>query len=125
MMDKSEKAAFERSSERRQRENEASRLATEIPGLTRLKMAVVETRGLGASKYTRVIVVASAPALFVLPCGDHNCKDGGYDLTTSALYALRAGQRTFATHDSCGGMVGSAPCRRSIDVTFSAEYAGG
>jgi hypothetical protein len=123
MFEKQRAAATQRSAERRRREDDATRLKKEVPGLLHLRIAVTETGGLGASKHSRHIMVPTAPALFVFTCGNEQCRDGGHDVTTSALYSLRGLRTTFTEHHECDGNVGSATCKRSIDAVFFAEYS--
>lgn len=115
-------AAAERSVERRRREQEAARLASEVPGLKSLRIEVVEHLPTGSSKYVKLVVVAHAPALFVLPCGDRDCNDGGHDLTREVMWALRARQNELSGESSCQGSVRSGNCPRLISYRLSAEY---
>src|SRR6186713_2459061 len=67
-----------RMAERRKRETEAPRLATMVPTLEKLRLEVQEhssSISRPEHTHTRHVVVASAPALFVLPCHDTQCKD--------------------------------------------------
>jgi hypothetical protein len=118
-------AAALRAAERRERENAAPRLASEVPDLVSLRLEVEEKSGTssaGQPKYTRFIVVASAPALFLLPCGDANCVDGGHDITSFVMSALRARKPRFAGEDECRGSVGTSFCSRVLSFSASAEY---
>jgi hypothetical protein len=117
--------AAQRFAERRQREDEAPRLTAEVPQLTDLKLEIDEHRAGGAvaeAPHIRRIVVERAPALFVLPCGDAACKDGGHDVTSTILRALRAGETRFEGEDVCNGMVGTAPCSRVLRYVATATY---
>jgi hypothetical protein len=69
------------------------------------------------------VVVASAPALFILPCGDAMCQEGGYDITRVLMAALRRRLPRCEGNETCSGMSGSAQCGRSIDYLLTAEYA--
>ena len=69
------------------------------------------------------MVVARAPALFILPCGDGSCQDGGYDITRTLMAALRRQLTSCEGNDTCSGMSGSTQCGRSITYQLSAEYA--
>jgi hypothetical protein len=67
------RAAAERSSERRRREDEAPRLAAVIPELESLRLEVSEKRGdigVAEASHIRRVVVDHAPALFLIPCGE-------------------------------------------------------
>jgi hypothetical protein len=118
-------AAALRSAERRERENAAPRLSSEVPGLSSLRLEVEEKSGTSSSvqpKYTRFIVVSSAPALFLLPCGDSNCTDGGHDVTSAVMNALRAHKTQFGGEDECRGSVGTSFCARVLHFQAAAEY---
>lgn len=114
-----------RTAERRQREDEAPRLAVTIPGLQGLRLEVLEhSSSVSHPEYTHVrhVVVANAPALFVVPCHDKECKEGGHDLTQEILAALRLRNARFQGEDVCRGMVGSAGCSRVLGYVAVATY---
>jgi hypothetical protein len=116
-----------RTAERRQREDEAPRLAAMIPGLQGLRLEVLEHSSSIArpeSAHVRHVVVANAPALFVMPCHDTQCKDGGHDLTHEILAALRRRNARFEGEDACRGTVGSAGCSRTLGYVAVATYQG-
>ncbi len=117
------RAAAQRSAERRKREDEAPRLSAQVPALTSMRIEVVERVPNGTTKYVKLVVVARAPALFVMPCGDPACQDGGHDITTAVMSALRSRREDYAGESACGGMTGTAPCTRTIDYCIRAEYA--
>jgi hypothetical protein len=121
--DKERSSATQRSVDRRRREDDSPRLMKEVPSLRRLRISVTEGSALSTHKHMRHIIVPSAPALFLFPCGDKWCENGGYDLTSSILYALRSLRTTFVEHHTCDGSVGSATCRRTLDLELFAEYA--
>src|SRR6201995_5963313 len=80
--------AAERAQARRELENSAPRPATEVPTLLTLKLDLEEHEGTSRrpeQNHIRHIVVASAPALFMVPCGDSRCKDGGHDITREVM----------------------------------------
>jgi hypothetical protein len=111
--------------ERRRREAEAPRLAALVPELEKLRLEVVERSANIARPehtHTRHVVVASAPALFVLPCHDSRCKDGGHDVTTEILAALQARKERFEGEDACSGVIGSASCARVLTYVGIATY---
>lgn len=119
--------AAQRFAERRKREDDAPRLSTVVPRLDTLRLEVEERRGVALSaesKHVRHVVVAGAPALFVVPCGDRECKDGGHDLTDAILRPLSTGATTFSIDDACPGSVGNgrAACGRVVHVTANATY---
>jgi hypothetical protein len=117
--------AAQRFAERRRREDEAPRLTAEVPRLTGLKLEVEERSGAGPvaePTHVRRIVVEHAPALFVLPCGDARCKDGGHDITHGVMRHLRAGETRFEGQDVCPGSVGSSQCSRVLVYVAEATY---
>lgn len=112
-----------RFTERLQREHEAPRLRERVPALATLRLEVTERRGTtDDSKHTRIVVVDSAPALFSLTCGDHECRDGGHDVTSAVMRGLLAGATLFEVEDVCYGSLGSAECGRTARVQVSATY---
>ncbi len=118
-------AAAQRAQERREREDSAPRLATEVPDLLALRLEI-EERSDGAAvsqpKYVRRVVVPNAPALFLIPCGDANCEGGGHDVTGAVMHALHDHQTGFAGEDYCRGSLGSANCSRILHYEATAEY---
>jgi hypothetical protein len=118
-------AAAQRSAERREREDRAPRLATEVPDLLSLKLQIEESSGgspVAEPKHIKRVVVEHAPALFLLPCGDSRCNDGGHDVTYAIMRALRDKETTFSGDDVCEGSVGSAQCGRTLHYEATAEY---
>jgi hypothetical protein len=114
-----------RFAERRRREDEAQRLSQVAPDLVSLKLEIEERRdgtGTGAPRHVRHIVVENAPALFIVPCGESSCKDGGYDVTDTVLRALRGHQNQFEAENTCNGSVGSAQCSRTLHLSATATY---
>ena len=117
--------AAERAAERRRREAEAPRLAALVPTLANLRLEVHERSASIARPertHTRIVVVETAPALFVLPCHDSQCKQGGHDLTAAILAGLRTHKARFEGEDVCGGMVGSVACSRVLGYVATATY---
>jgi hypothetical protein len=113
--------AAQRFADRRRRENAAPKLCSQVPGLTNLRLDVHEQVGAGAIDYVRRFVVAHTPALFLVPCGDPRC-DGGHDLTTTVMGALRAHEVSFRGSDPCAGSVGLTSCPRVLSFDATAEY---
>lgn len=114
-----------RQAERRQREDEAPRLAQELPELASLSLEIEEkTEGTAAPapKHVKRVVVASAPALFLVPCGDPRCDGGGHDVTGTVMRALRARQTRFQGEDACRGSLQNGYCRRVLVFEGFAEY---
>jgi hypothetical protein len=119
--------AAERAKERREREDSSTRLLEACPDVSNLQLDVTEyfgERRTIAGKHVRHIVVAHAPALFLIGCSDSSCQDGGYDLTSEILRALKARQTRFEGEQSCCGHVGSAECRRVLSFVALATYGG-
>ena len=127
MMTGRSREAFLRFAERRRREDEARRLHSEVPTLRTLRLEIEERRGssaLAETKHVRHVVVAHAPALFVLPCGDPDCRDGGHDVTDGLMQRLREGATSFAVEHACSGDVRGAPCERIVIVRAAATHQG-
>jgi hypothetical protein len=133
--------AVQRAAERRRREDSALRLAAEVPTLESLRLEIEEWRSGGPSsagppssaggthgadtKHIRRVVVGSAPALFLIPCGDSRCKDGGHDLTAEIMRELKNGEERFEGESQCSGRAGTAPCGRVLRYACVAEYKKG
>lgn len=113
-----------RFADRRRREDDAPTLCSELPTLRSLRLAITELSGAGEYKHVRRIVVDRAPALFLVPCGDPRCVDGGHDLTAPVLRALRAGETSFQGSDECSGSLGSSVCLRVVHFDGTAEFLG-
>jgi hypothetical protein len=73
-------------------------------------------------KHTRRLVVERAPALFLIPCGDPSCREGGYDISSVLLRGLRDGRTEIRGEDTCHGNVGTADCGRVLRFAAFAEY---
>jgi hypothetical protein len=116
-------ASAQRSIERRKSEDDAPRLLAEVPSLRSARILIIEQVPTGSMRHTKHIVVARAPALFIIPCGVPACQDGGHDITSHVMSALRRRLPTAQGEDACGGTSGSAPCGRSIRFELTAEYA--
>lgn len=110
--------------ERRNREHESLRLRDRIPELATLRLEIVEGRGETKAdpKHARIVMVDTAPALFVLPCADHACRDGGHDLTHAILRGLQSGSPRFEIEDDCRGSISATDCGRKMHVTVLATY---
>jgi hypothetical protein len=112
-----------RATDRRQREDSSPRLTDLLPKLASLSIRIDERSVIASPKYVRRIVVQSAPALFVLPCGNQSCTDGEHDITTDVLAGLRRQQRTFSGSHTCSGWVGSNRCERTMWFEVEADYS--
>ncbi len=116
--------AAERFEERRRREDGSPRLREEIPQLESLRLQLEHFRRGGTSplvSHTRVVVVARAPALFVVPCGDPDC-DGSHDLTREMMRLLRASEGRPQGEDECFGTRNNATCRNLLRYQGLAHY---
>jgi hypothetical protein len=116
----------QRFAERRKREDESPRLTSEVPRLQSLALEIEERREgspVAEPIHVRRVVVQHAPALFVLPCGDARCRDGGHDVTHAVMRALRAGETRFDGQDVCVGSVATAQCSRILHFVGIATYA--
>jgi hypothetical protein len=119
------RAAAERTNERRRREDEAPRLAAVVPELASLRIELSEKRGdvgIADASHIKRVVVEHAPALFLLPCGESSCRDGGHDITRAVLRGLETKSTTYTGDDPCNGQTGSAPCARTLVFTAYATY---
>ncbi len=111
-----------------ERESSAPRLTDEVPSLRTLRLTMRFRRGehaLPESEHTRIVVVQRAPALFVVPCSDPQCREGGHDVTQDIMFRLRSKNGAFVGSASCSGSLGSAaaPCARTLVFEASATYA--
>jgi hypothetical protein len=126
MYNRRQSEASLRYAERKRREDEAPRLATEVPALRELRLEIEERSGgslVAEPVHVRRIVVEHAPALFILPCGDSRCKDGGHDITHAVLRSLHAKEERFEGQDLCSGSQGSGQCSRALHYVAIATYA--
>jgi hypothetical protein len=123
MMNRGSKLESLMSAARRAREDNARRLRDELPSLLSLKIEFEERAGPTAVvRHTRHVVVGRAPALFLVPCGDHGCKGREHDLTEKIMRGLRAGETSFRGEDSCQGIVPDG-CLRVLRFEAVATYA--
>ena len=116
--------AADRMRERRRAEDAAPRLAEQVPSLKTLRMSLSFRRGdfrIGEASYVRVVVVATAPALFTIACTDSNCRDGGHQITTAMLKALRAGLTEFSGEEPCRGSIGSTGTACGSTLLYDAQ----
>jgi hypothetical protein len=117
--------AQQRAAERRRREDDAVRLQAEVPALESLRLQLEERRAgevIPETAHIRRIVVESGPALFLVPCGDSTCREGGHDLTAQLMERLRGGQRQFEGEDACRGQTALGACPRVLRYTATATY---
>lgn len=117
--------AAERFAERRRQEDEAPRLRDVVPTLVSCRLEIKERRAaatIADVSHTRHVVVARAPALFLVPCSDPSCREGGYDISRELIRALRDRKSVFEGEDTCNGNIGSAHCGRVLTFTARAEY---
>jgi len=120
-------AGAHRFAERRLREDEAPRLATAIPDLVSLSLAIADGSDstFAQPKHVRRVVVAHAPALFVIGCSDPNCQEGGHDVTHPIMQALTRRQTAFHGEDKCYGALGMSQCTRVLRYEALADYTQG
>jgi len=119
-------ATAQRFAERRQREDSAPRLSSEVPALVSLCLEIEESSDattVSRPKHLRRIVVERAPALFLVPCGDPRCTDGGHDVTSAIMSALHKRQPAFSGEDKCNGYLGTSPCTRILRYDAIAQYS--
>jgi len=102
-------------------EDEAPRLAAACPWLRGARIAITEHVPNGTTRYIKHIVVARSPALFIIPCGDAVCEDGGHDITAELMAAFRKRLTSAAGESYCTGTTGTADCRRRIQFELTAE----
>lgn len=96
-----------------------------MPDLETLRLEVSEKRGdIGVSdaNHIRRVVVEHAPALFLIPCGESSCRDGGHDITRAIIRGLEQKQTEFEGDDPCSGQTGTASCARTLVFTAFATY---
>lgn len=112
--------------ERRRREDAAPRLRNVVPKLTSLRLQFEEVGEPNAGHniaYTQLVIVATGPALFSVPCFEPRC-NGVHELTQPILLALRASQTTAEGDSVCQGEVSSTtPCNRTLRYRCEAEYS--
>lgn len=117
--------AMKRAAARKKREDEAARLQDKIPKLKSLSLRIEEGPiGLEGAfvKYVRHVVVDRAPALFVIPCAERACRDGGHDVTRRVLRALRSGKTEYSSRHRCDGQVRGEDCPLELSVVVEASY---
>lgn len=115
-------AAAQLSSERRQREDQAPRLLERVPGLVSLQLEFVEDVAASTTKHRKHVIVARAPALFFVPCGDKTCVGGGHDITEEVMQSLHDGHTRVAGQHVCGGQAGTVPCSGRLRYETSAVF---
>jgi hypothetical protein len=118
--------AQERARERREKEDSAPRLAVLAPTLKELRLEMEEQQADGTiagTRHARLVVVATAAALFEVPCTDTSCKNGGHDLTNEIVYELKRKSESFSGESACGGELGASTCRRILKYDARAGYS--
>lgn len=112
--------------ERWGRDDDAPRLSAEVPQLSELKINVEEWRGeqpVSGTRYTKRILVATAPARFEVPCGEPKCQDGGHDITMDLMRGLRNRATNIECRSECRGAVGDRSCERAVRFVAFATYS--
>jgi hypothetical protein len=110
--------------EQRRREDEAPRLKDVVPSLSWLRIHFEDRRAAGkntAMPYTRLIVVATAPAVFIVRCVEPRC-DGRHEITGDVMRELRDRQQRSEGESSCPGNVGDLACDRTLVYVCEAKY---
>ncbi len=118
--------ANERVAERRRQEDEAPRLRDVVPELLSCRLDIVERRDSMTTadvSHVRHVIVERAPALFIIPCSDSSCRDGGYDISSSLVRGLREHRNPIEGEDTCHGSIGTASCGRVLTYVARAEYS--
>lgn len=96
-----------------------------VPELTSLRLELSEKRndvGVADTSHIRRVVVEHAPALFIIPCGESSCRDGGHDITRAIVRSLEQKLEKFEGDDPCSGQTGTAGCARTLVFTAIATY---
>ena len=117
--------AAERFAERRRQEDASPRLREVVPDLVACRIEITQGRADVAKAdvaHTRHVVVDRAPALFVVPCYEPSCRDGGHDISAALLRGLRERRSPVTGEDTCHGTVGSAYCGRVLRFSAAAQY---
>jgi hypothetical protein len=112
--------------ERWKREDAAPRLSAEVPGLQSLSLTLKDVRedhGILGKERIQHIIVERAAALFEIRCAEVKCQDGGYDITSEVMNALRRRRETFDGTSECRGTVGSGSCRCTLVYVARATFA--
>ncbi len=120
-----DEAATRRALERRRREQDAPMLLEEVPLLQDLSIEVTETGlepGMLEAKHIRRFALATAPAVFLLPCGDRSCEGGGHDISAVVMDALRTRTSLVEGVVACCGTVGEHGCTRTVHFAMAAVF---
>lgn len=121
-----QREAIERRRVRQENEDNAPRLITEVPQLRslRLSLSFYRDNHVVQPAHARLIVVASAPALFRVPCAERECQHGGHDVTQQILGSLRTLNVAFSGKSTCSGERGaSGYCGSELRFEGQATYA--
>jgi hypothetical protein len=112
------------SAERFRRELEAPLLRTEVPDLIELSIELAEggQGGMPETRHVRRFVLATARALFLIPCGNPLCQGGGHDISTVVMGALRSHRLEQAGDSPCSGTVDAVPCTRTVHFVVRGTY---
>ena len=114
-----------RIADRRQREQDAPRLLQETPELRSLFIELKEAgqgNGNPESFHIRRFHLETAPALFLVPCGDPKCDGGGHDITGEVLAGLRGRRTRIEGQDACAGGAGETLCTRTLYYAAVATF---
>jgi hypothetical protein len=111
--------------ERWKREDAAARLREEIPSLATLRLELAESkRGTTTKEAMRIqhVIVDRAAALFLIPCSDTRCREGGHDITRELILALNRGVETVEGNSLCRGEINNDECGRELTYSATASY---
>ena len=125
MFSKRRAQAFRRAEDRWRLEDAAPRLRDAAPRLASLSIVIEEIPADGEKEpisHIRRVCVTDAPALFLLPCCDRKCTEGGHDVTVPILEALQSGKQRFSGRHTCAGALADGPCRREMRYVAIATY---
>ncbi len=117
--------AFQRTIERKRKQDAARRLRDAVPSLLELELDVREVRGnLPGHEvhHKRVVIVDRAPALFEFACSDRGCEEGGHDVTEVVLQELARGTLIFSGVHRCGGHAREGNCDYELRFEAQASY---
>jgi hypothetical protein len=110
---------------RRIREDESNRLHDVVPELKGLRFNIEDQAAFEVAPpltYIRHVIVATAPAMFDLPCLDRKCEDGGHDVTGRVLSGLKRRADAIDGSSRCRGTRNGEPCERELNFRLSASY---
>lgn len=111
----------------RRREDDAPRLRSAVRQLRSLRLrfaSEASSNGGDSARYTKPVVVATAPAHFEIHCLEPRC-DGYHDITSTVMAGLGAERGAFSGSSECHGTLGTMPCGRVLVFSAEATYGPG